>query len=136
MPRIFDLNLLAIIIGSVVFFFAGFILYGVLFTDLWQEIEGVTAAEVEAAGMGWLLPAFAITVLQVIGIGLLLKWRAVEGIGASVATAATAWLFLAVPLMAYDPIYIPGHSYASLFLDGAHLFVGWVLSAVIYAVIK
>ena len=136
MPKILGLNLIAIIVATVVFFFAGFVIFGVLFSELWMSIENVKVEDAEAAGMGWLAPALLITLMQVVGIGLLLKWRGATSIGEAVQTAILAWLFLAVPITAYDPIYVPHASYMSLVLDSVHLFVGWVGSAVIFSLIK
>ncbi|MEO1014135.1 MAG: DUF1761 domain-containing protein [Pseudomonadota bacterium] len=136
MPRIFGLNLVALLLATFAFFFAGFVIYGVLFSDLWMSIEGVSEEDAAAAGMGWLAPALLITVLQVIGLGLILQWRKAASLGAAVTTAIVAWALIALPLMAYDPIYIPGQSPMSLVIDGAHLFVGWVSSAVILTLLK
>ena len=136
MPKVFGLNPVAVLLGTIVFFMAGFVIYGVLFTELWMSIEGVSEADAEAAGMGWLAPALLITVLQVIAIGFLIKWRGATDLVGAVTTAIIAWALIAVPLMAYDPIYVPGHSPMSLVIDGLHLFVGWVASAIIFALLK
>lgn len=136
MPRIFGLNLVGILLASLVFFFAGFVIYGVVLADVWMRIEGVTPDAAAAAGMGWLVPAFAITVLQVIGLGMVLQWRKAMNLRDAVTTALAMWAFFALPLMAYDPIYIPGHSPLTLALDGLHLFVGWTASAVILTLFK
>ncbi len=136
MPKIFDLNPIGVLVASLAFFFAGFVIYGVLFSELWMALEGVTEADAEGAGMGWLAPALVITVMQVIGIGLLLKWRGAETLRDAAWTAFVAWLVLAVPLMAYDPIYNPNASWLSLALDGLHLFVGWVGTAAILTLMK
>ncbi len=136
MPRIIGLNLLGVVLATFAFFFAGFVIYGVLFTDLWMAIEGVSEADAAGQGMGWLAPALLITVLQVIGLGLILQWRKAASLGAAVTTAVVAWALIALPLMAYDPIYIPGHSPMALVIDGLHLFIGWVASAIILTLIK
>jgi hypothetical protein len=49
MPK---LNLVGIIVASLVFFFIGFLWYGLLFTDAWMAAHGVTE-KTPGARSGW-----------------------------------------------------------------------------------
>ncbi|MEO0398624.1 MAG: DUF1761 domain-containing protein [Pseudomonadota bacterium] len=136
MPRIFGLNVVGVLVASVAFFMVGYAVYGAIFSELWMSLQGVSEADVEAAGMGWLAPAFLITVLQMTGLATILKWRGVSDIMCAVLTAVAVWAFFGLPLMAYDPIYVPGESPMLLVIDGVHLFFGWIVGAIVLAVLK
>lgn len=136
MPRLFGFNVVGVLAAAVAFFMVGWIVYGALFTDLWMSLHNVTQEQTEAAGMSWLAPAFLITLMQVVGLAFVLRWRGVEGISGAVITASILWVFFAVPAMSYDPVYLPNEGVMSLVLDGLHLYVGWIIAAVVLTVLK
>ena len=146
MPKLLGLNLLGVVAASIAFFFVGFIVYGILFTDIWTTANGVdlwlnannmTAEEfAKTESPLWMVGGFLITVMQVIGLGKVLQWRGVNSVGEAAVTAGILWLFFALPLMHYAYLYLPAHSAPALMVDGAHLFVGWIVSAVILQLIR
>lgn len=134
MPKIFGLNSVAVLAASVAFFFVGFLWYGVIFMDAWMAGHGLTADD--AGPAIWMLGGFVITVFQVVGVGLVLKWRGVSSLMPAVKTAAILWLVFALPIVHYAYIYLPAHNATLLMIDGSHLLLGWVVSAAILAVMK
>ena len=97
----------------------------------------VTEADYEGQSQGiWMFGGFVITILQVIGIGLVLKWKGSTSIGDAVKTALVIWLLFALPFAHYAYLYMPNHEAGLLMIDASHLLVGWVISAVILAVMK
>lgn len=136
MPRIAGLSLTGVAVASVAFYLVGFLWYGLIFNEAWMAAEGVTAADAENQSPIWMLGGFLITVMQVIGVGLVLKWRGVKSIGAAAATAVLTWLLFALPFVHYAYVYLPAHNATLLMIDGSHLLVGWLVAAIILAVMK
>jgi len=136
MPKILGLNLVAVIAASIAFFFVGFLWYGVLFSDIWMAAEGISAEAADADNPVWMLGGFVITVLQVIGLGLVLKWKGDATPQAAATTALVLWFFIALPFCHYTYLYTPGHNATLLMIDASHLLVGWGVSAIVLRLIK
>lgn len=134
MPKLFGLNLVAVLAASVAFFIVGWLWYGVIFTQMWTAEMGVT--EEEAGSPIWMIGGFIITVMQVIGIGLVMKWKSAAGLNGAVMTAVILWLVFALPLSTYGLLYTPAHSTTLWLIDAGHLLVGWVLSAIVLSLLK
>jgi len=134
MPRLFDLNLVALLVASIAFYLVGFLWYGVMFMNAWMGAHGVTADN--GSGGIWMAGGFVITVVQVVGIGKVLQWRNVVSVPGAALTGLFLWALFAFPILHYAYIYLPAHSHTLLLIDGSHLLVGWVLSAVILRLIK
>lgn len=133
MPK---LNPVGIIVASIAFFLVGFLWYGVLFSDAWMEAEGVTKEAAEADSPMWMVLGFVITVMQVVGLALVLKWKGDSGPAASATTAALLWALFALPFTLYGFAYTPGHNATLLMIDASHLLVGWVVSAALLSLFK
>ena len=138
MPKVLGLNLLAVLVASVAFYMVGWLWYGILFMEAWMSAMGVTEADFENSGNQavWMFGGFVITVLQVIGIGLVLRWKGAATLGAAVTTALMLWFFIALPFAHYGYLYGVNHDATLLMIDASHLLVGWVVSAAVLALIK
>ena len=136
MPKILGLNLIGVLAASVAFYFVGFLWYGLLFAEAWQTAEGIVAADVEGDSPLYMVGGFLITLLQVIGLGLVMKWKGDATPAAGATTAAVLWFFLALPFVHYAYLYSVDHSVTLLMIDLSHLFVGWVVAAVVLRLIK
>lgn len=136
MPKIAGLNSLGILLSSVAFYFVGFVWYGILFADAWMAAEGITAADAEGQSPIWMVGGFLITVIQVIGIGLVLKWRQVTDLVGAAMTGFILWFFFALPFTHYAYVYLPAHNSILLMIDVSHFLVGWVVSAVVLSFFK
>lgn len=136
MPRVFGLNLIGVVVATVAFYIVGAVWYGALFQEQWMASMGVTA---EAAGAGspiWMAGGFLITIMQVVGIGLVLKWKGAAGLANAAMTAFVLWLVFALPFCHYTYLYTPAHDATLLMIDASHLLVGWVVSAVALSFFK
>ncbi|MCK5744592.1 MAG: DUF1761 domain-containing protein [Oricola sp.] len=136
MPKILGLNIVAVIVASVAFFMVGWLWYGVLFVDAYMESTGMSADEAGGAFDIWMAGGFLITLMQVIGLGLVMKWKGEASPAAAATTAVVLWVFLALPFTMYPYLYTPAHDSAMLMIDASHLLVGWVVSAVVLCLIK
>ncbi len=131
MPK---LNPVGVAVASIVFFLVGFLWYGVLFAKAWMAAEGLT--EEDAGSPVWMIGGLVITVMQVTGLALVMKWKGVEGVSDAVKTAVILWALFALPFSAYAFVYLPAHNMTLLMIDASHLLLGWVTSAVILSKFK
>ncbi len=136
MPKVLGLNLVAVLVASVVFYLVGFAWYEFLFKDAWMAASGITAADAEGLTPVYMAGGFLITVMQVIGIGLVLKWKGVADPVGAIKAALVLWLFFALPFTLYPYLYTPAHNSTMLMIDASHLLVGWALSALVLRLIK
>ncbi len=136
MPKILGLNLLGVLAATVAFYFVGFLWYGLIFSEAWQAAAEVAPADVEGDSPLYMVGGFLITLLQVIGLGLVIKWKGDTGPVAGATTAIVLWFFFALPFTHYDYLYDPAHSVPLLMIDLSHFLVGWVVAAVVLRLIK
>lgn len=135
MPKILGLNVVAVLVATLVFWMLGFVWYGVIFMEAWMAGHGLVADQ--AGGFDiYMISGILITLMQVLGLGLVLKWKGANGLGDAVTTVSVLWLLLAVPFVMYAYLYLPAHNSTLLMIDGSHLLVGWVVTAIVYALIK
>lgn len=133
MPK---LNPIGIAIASVAFYFVGFLWYGLIFADAWMAAEGVSKEAAEAESPAWMGVGFVITVMQAVGLAIVLKWKGVESLGDAAMTAVILWALFALPFTFYDYIYTPGHNATLLMIDASHLLVGWTVCAAVLSRFK
>lgn len=138
MPKVAGLSLVAVAAASIAFYLVGFAWYGLLFSEAWMAAQGVTAeqAQQDPNGPIWMVGGFLITILQVLGIGLAIKWRGAASLPGAVTTAIVLWLLLALPFTLYAYLYLPAHNATLLMIDASHLLVGWTLAAAVLALLK
>lgn len=138
MPKVFGLNVVAVLAAAVAFYFVGFLWYGVLFQQAWLDAQGITPEMMEAADNNpvWMIGGFVITIMQVIGIALVMKWKGALALPDAVKTALILWLVFALPFCHYAYLYSMDHNAMMLMIDASHLLVGWVLAAVVLALLK
>jgi len=134
MPTIHGLKLVPVLVATLVFWMLGFLWYGVVFMDAWMAGHGLTddggSFDIYMAG------GILITFMQVVGIGLVLKWKGVGDVMQALTTAGVMWLLIALPLMMYAYLYLPAHNSTLLMIDASHLLVGWIVSAGILTLMK
>lgn len=133
MPK---LNLVGVSIASVAFFLIGFLWYGIIFSDAWMAANGVTEEAAKGDSPIWMAVGLLITIVQVVGLAVVLKWKGESGLAGSAKTAGMLWAFFALPFTLYGYIYMPGHDSTLLMIDASHLLVGWVVSAIVLSLFK
>lgn len=136
MPKVLGLNLVGVLVASVAFFLLGWLWYGMVFSDAYMAELGIPASAAEEGNPMTYILGFIITVLQVVGIGLAMKWKDAAGLGGAVTTAVILWIVFAVPFSAYSYLYGAAHSETLFMIDAGHLLVGWVISAIVLSLIK
>lgn len=133
MPK---LNPVGILVASVLFYLVGFLWYGVLFMEAWMAANGLVADDAAGQSPIYMLGGFLITVMQVVGLAIILKWRGVTGIADAVKAALLLWALLALPFTMYAYLYVPAHDATLLMIDASHLLVGWTVAAAALARFK
>lgn len=133
MPK---LSLPGVLAATAIFWAIGFLWYGVFFNGAWMAAEGVTPADAEAQSPLWMAAGLLMTLAQVLGLALVLKWKGDYTMGAAAQTAAILWALFALPFALYDFVYLPSHNAAALAIDAGHLLAGWVAAAVVLARFK
>ena len=137
MPKIFGLNIIAVILAAVVFFALGAVWYGVLFSDAWMAAHGIATEQAQDADAGpWMAVGFLITLAQVFGLGFVLRKADPGSFVGAAGIGLGLGLMLATPLMAYSLVYLPGHDLQHFAIDAAHLTIGWVLVCAILGLFK
>ena len=131
MPRIAGVNVLGILAATVVMWLLGFLFYGLLFSDAWMAGNGYTEAMYEGNSALWMPAGILIPLILAYGLGWHMKQK-------NISTAKTAALFglwlallIGVPLMMYNYVYSPHHSWEVLLIDSGHTIATFVLGSVV-----
>lgn len=154
MPKLFGVNLVAVLVAALVMFFIGFVVYGLVFQQVWLAelvtFRGLAAPE-EAAGLSTaelserlaaVVPAnaagasmafgFLISLVTAFGLALAMRFFAPATIGAALSRAVLLWFGFAATTLAYDPVYSSA-SAVTWAIDLAHTLTGYLAgTAVIF----
>ena len=136
MPKLFGLNFVGVLAASVAFYLIGYLWYGVLFQEPWMAAAGIPADAQENMNPMVMIGGFVITIMQVVGIGFVMKWKGAAGLNGAVMTALALWVVFALPFATYAYLYSAAPNATLLMIDASHLLVGWVVSAAVLALIK
>lgn len=96
------LNWLGIWVATVVAFFIGFLWYGLIFSEQWVALTGVTADE--EGGSIWMALGFVQTFITMVGLGWLIGQTDGGWMG-GLKIGLMAGVFFAVTTSAYNFIY-------------------------------
>ncbi|MGE3250363.1 MAG: DUF1761 domain-containing protein [Hyphomonadaceae bacterium] len=114
-------NALAIVLAAVVMYGIGALIYGVLFSQQWMAMQGVT--EDSFAGQEWRMYLSPIMpLLQAIGLSLVIKWRNGAGWVNGALTGFWMALFFVFASRLYMFVY-SAEAPGLLGLDTLHLFL-------------
>ncbi|WP_417491572.1 DUF1761 domain-containing protein [Maricaulis sp.] len=133
MPRIFGLNIIAVLVSAIALFFVGFLFYGLFFTDLWVGLQGFTDAQMLAADENMaagMLHGFLISLVTAIFIGLALERFGSDSMMSSIKSVVLLWAGFAVTTLAYGFVYAM-QPFMLFVLDASHLLVGFIVVAVV-----
>ena len=152
MPRLMGVSLVAVLAGAVAMYFIGFVIYGLLFQEVWaQQVlidRGVASAEGAAALSGAALMAeleaiptvldpmvamgvgFIISLATAAGMAAALKYLKPSSLGAAVGYAVLFWLAFAVTTLSYNVVYY-SESVVNFGLDVVHMLLGYTAAAAV-----
>lgn len=125
------INWLAALAAAIGIYAVGFIIYGVLIDpDMWMAAEGLTAAEMEAAGSSRMPFSVLMPLATAFGMAVLFKWGNVQTMADGVKWAAMIAVASAIPALWYDWVYGVGPAWLTL-LDSSHLLLGHAVAGAI-----
>lgn len=106
------------------------------FLEKWMTLEGIPLDKNQAGPPPIeILGGFVISALQALGLAGIISLTGNYGIKTGLKIGALAWLFFAVPIMAYRWNYAQGP--AELFhIDIAHLLVGYLAMGLVYGLLR
>jgi len=136
MPQIFNTKLWIILLATIVFFMVGWLWYGYLFMEKWMTLEGIPL-EQNAGGPPpvQIFGGFIISLLQALGLAGIISLTGKYSVISGLKIGALAWLFFAVPIMAYRWNYAEGPT--ELFqIDIAYLLVGYLTIGLVYGLLR
>ncbi len=156
MPRVMGLNLVAVLAGAVAMYFIGFLIYGLLFQEVWTQQNlvnhGLLAADEASTLTGDALLArsaeipahmdtglamglgFVVSLVTACGMAAILNFLKPASMGAALGRAAVLWIGFAVTTLAYNVVY-SSESPVLFGIDTMHLLLGYLAgAAVIYAI--
>ena len=131
MPRIAGVNLVGILLAALVMWVLGFVFYGVLFSDAWMAGNGYTEAMFEGQSQLWMPAGFRIPLILAYGLGWHMKQKNIKTLKTAVLFGLWLALLIGVPLMMYNYVYSPSHSWQVLLIDSAHTVVTFVAGAAV-----
>jgi len=130
MPRIFGHDLLALIAAAIGIYLVGFLLYGLLFQEMWMTLAGVT--EADFAGQEWKMALSPVMpILTVLALAKLIDMSGRSDIAGHLAVGFLAWLGFGLTALMYGWVYGADYALGLFVLDSAHLLIGALLAAVI-----
>ncbi|TGY89952.1 DUF1761 domain-containing protein [Marinicauda algicola] len=131
MPRIFGHDLLAVIAAVILAYAVGFIMYGVLFTEMWMEMAGITQADAEGAPAWKMYLGIVMPILMVLGLAKLFKLTGKSDLMGHLTVGFVAWLGFAFPTLMYGWVYGIGYPLGLLVMDGAHLLISILVASAV-----
>lgn len=134
--RIMGLPVVAVLVATVVFFVWGGLWYGGLFHQLWMTGNRVIVADFAEQSQAWMFAGALISLVSVIGIATVLKWRGWPDLGAAIGTALVLGVCFGTTVWAYDLVYLPAHDMTFFVMNMAHLIIGWAISAIVLTMLR
>jgi hypothetical protein len=125
------INWAAALAAAIAIYAVGFLIYGILVDEnAWMAAEGLTAAQVEAAGAERMLFSPLMPLATAFGMAVLFKWCKVDGLADGVKFGALIAVASAIPALWYSWVYGVGPAWLT-FLDSSHLLLGHVAAGAI-----
>lgn len=129
--RIAGVNLIAVLVAAVLIYAIGFVIYGLLFSQLWMDLHGYTKEDLAGAEMWRMYLSPVMPILIAFGVGIAHKWRGGGGLMAGLTTGAIVWLCFLFPTRMYSFVY--GLEAVGLFeMDSAHLLADALVAGAVF----
>ena len=134
MPKIFGTNVLIILLAAFLFFMFGWLWYGILFSETWMALTGITAEVAEQSMAQSMLFGCLIALLQATGLAGIMSMASEGGLAKGLRVGFLSWLFFALPISAYSWNY-EGTPLLLLEIDAGHLLIGYLLMGAVYGLL-
>ena len=123
--------ILPVLVAAIAIYAIGFVMYALLFDELWMRLAGLTQEEAEE-GMGrmWLSPVMPI--LIAVGLATVYRWTGTAGVGRALHVSFWLWLCFAFTVLLYGFTYSTQHP-GLLLMDSIHLLLNFRVGGAIIA---
>ncbi len=132
--RVGGVNVFAVLAAALAIFAIGFVIYGVLFDELWMELAGFTRADAEAEmwrmGLSWIMP-----LLTAVGLAVVYRRAGVRSLGEAMRVSFVLWLCFSFVVLLYGFVYSDQRP-ELLAMDSIHLLLNLLVGGAIIAAWK
>ena len=126
MPKLFQTNILLILLAGFLFFMLGWLWYDMLFGARWMELAGVTMEMAEQNMARSMAVGLVLSLVQASGIAAIMSMNSASGLGGGLKAGLLAWFFFALPQVSYNWNYA-GSPFELLQIDAGYTLVGYAL---------
>lgn len=135
--EILGIPVLPTLIGSFLFMSTMFMWYGGFFKDTFYLGMGITEEDVTAEALGlWYPIGLVMSMMQGIGIALVLKWRNWPPMLETIKTAVATSFFFAVLTFNYRLVILPDHNHDLFYINASGIMTAFLLCAVTISVLR
>lgn len=131
MPRLSGVNLVGVLLAAIVMWILGFVFYGLVFSEAWMAGNAYTEAMYEGQSGLWMAAGFLIPLILAFGLGWHMKQKSITKLKTAVLFGLWLALLIGVPLMMYNYVYSPHHSWQVLLIDSGHTIATFVAGCAI-----
>lgn len=132
--KIMGLKIVPVLVGTVVIYAMGMLVYGLLFGEQWMTWSGMTKDDFKGYEMrlalSWIMP-----LALAIGLGLKLKQKQVTLVPTAAKVGAFMGLFLILASRLYAYVY-GTEPWQLLALDSAHILACTIIGSVVMTMMK
>lgn len=129
--QICGIKWLALLAAALGVYVTGFVIYGLLVPqETWMAWSNISTADMERVGSSRMAYSAIMPVMISIGVGLVIKWRALDSAVAGASTGAVMALLFLVSGRLYNYVY--GVEGIEIFLvDAGHLMLNGIIAGAI-----
>jgi hypothetical protein len=135
MPKLFNTNILVILLAGFLFFMLGWLWYDPLFGEKWMELTGVTAESAEATMGRAMIIGFILSLLQAAGVAAMMYGNSAGGVVNGLKAGGFAWLLFGAPVSAYSWNY-EGTPLMLLEINLGYMLIGYLLMGAVIGAMK
>ena len=129
--RVMGVPLLPVLAAAAAIYAIGFVIYGLLFAELWMRLAGFN--EQDAEGQAWRMALSPIMpLLTAVGLAVVFRWARVAGLGRALTVSFVLWLCFAFVVLMYAFTYSDQHP-GLLLMDSLHLLANYLVGGAILA---
>ena len=128
--KIAGLSVVGTLLATLLYYLFEFGWYSIL-QSTWQAGEGVSPEDYTNQSGAWMALGVVAPLLQVIAIGLILKWSGWPSLSEAFGKIFSLSVLLGVAVGIYALVYLPQHSVPLFLIDTIHYIIGWSVTAIV-----
>ncbi|MDZ4776302.1 MAG: DUF1761 domain-containing protein [Alphaproteobacteria bacterium] len=131
--RVGGQSILAILAAAVAIYLLGFLIYGLVFSEMWQGFHGYTKESMETlfAGKEWRMALSPVMPLLIaFGMAKVIGWRGQKGLVPGVRTGLVVGVCFLIASRMYGFVYGPEPE-GLLIMDSLHMLAGALIAGAV-----